>query len=99
MRANRIVLCSLFTALTTVATMVIQIPLSISGYINFGDVFVLLGAFILGPIYGAVSAGVGAMLADILTGFVIYAPGTLIIKALMAIVAFFLFKAIKGTRD
>ena len=92
MNTKKIVLCSLFTALTTVATIVIQIPLSISGYINFGDVFVLLAAFLLGPIYGAVSAGVGAMLADILTGFAIYAPATLIIKALMAVVAFFLFK-------
>ena len=90
-KTQKLVLCALFTALTTIATMVIQIPLSVSGYINMGDVFVLFGAFMLGPLFGAVSAGVGSMLADILTGYVVFAPATLIIKAIMALVYFFLF--------
>ena len=94
-KTQKLVLCALFTALTTIATMVIQMPLSVSGYINMGDVFVLFGAFMLGPLFGAVSAGVGSMLADILTGYVVFAPATLIIKAIMALVYFFLFKWIE----
>lgn len=93
---KRIVLTALFTAIITVCTMVIQIPSPVSGYVNLGDVFVLFSAFTLGPIYGALAAGLGSALADVLTGYVIYAPGTLIIKAGMAVAAYFVFIGIKG---
>ena len=96
-QTKKIVLCALLTAIITVSTIVIQIPMPISGYVNFGDVFVLTAAFILGAIYGAIAAGVGSMLADIITGYAIFAPATLIIKALMAIVAFYSMKMFKKT--
>ena len=88
---KKLVLCALMTALTTISTMIIQIPSPTSGQVNLGDVFVLFSAFCLGPIYGAVAAGVGSALADLLSGYVIYAPGTLIIKAVMAVCAYFVF--------
>lgn len=88
---KKIVFCALLTALTTVSTMVIQIPSPMSGYVNLGDVFVLFSAFYLGPLYGAICAGVGSALADLLTGYVIYAPGTFVIKATMAVCAYFSF--------
>ena len=90
---KKIVLCALFTALVAVSTMVIQIPSPMSGYVNLGDVFVLFGAFLLGPVLGAVSAGLGSMIADFATGYAIYAPASLIIKAIMAVVAGLIFKA------
>ena len=74
---KKLVITALFMALTMVATMFIRIPLPL-GYVNLGDVFVLLSVFVLGPIYGTIAAGVGSGLAD-LFGFVKYAPGTLII--------------------
>ena len=92
---KKIVACALFTALIACATIIIQIPMPISGYVNLGDAFVLLGAFILGPVYGTISAGLGSMLADVLTGYVIFAPATLIIKALMVLAFCFLFKLLK----
>ena len=92
---KKIVLCAVLTALTTLATMIIQIPSPTSGYVNLGDVFVLFSAFCLGPFYGAVAAGVGSALADLLSGYVIYAPGTLVIKAAMAICAYLVFAALK----
>ena len=78
----------MFIALTCVATMFLQIPVPgmANGYVNLGDAILLIGAFFLGPVYGAVAAGVGAALADILLSFATYAPATLIIKALMAVV-------------
>jgi uncharacterized membrane protein len=94
---RKIVVCALFMALTAVATMVIQIPSPMDGYVNMGDAFVLLCAFTLGPIYGVIAGGVGSMLADLLLGYVIYAPGTLIIKSLVVVVAYFLFKALGKT--
>ena len=90
-KTQRIVFCALFTALSTVATMVIQIPSPMSGYVNLGDAFVLLGAFLLGPIYGTIAGGLGPMLADLLTGYAIYAPATLVIKCLMAFVGWLLY--------
>lgn len=85
---KRIVLTAMFIALTCVATMFLQIPVPgmANGYVNLGDAILLIGAFFLGPVYGAVAAGVGAALADILLSFATYAPATLIIKALMAVV-------------
>lgn len=91
-----LVLAALFTALTTVATMVIQIPSPMSGYVNLGDCMVLLSAWVLGPFVGAAAAGVGSMLADIITGYAYYAPGTLIIKAGMALAAGLIFRSVAG---
>ena len=86
---KKLVITALFMALTMVATMFIRIPLPL-GYVNLGDVFVLLSVFVLGPIYGTIAAGVGSGLAD-LFGFVTYAPGTLIIKSAMALVAWLIY--------
>ncbi len=87
---KKLILSALFMALTVVSTMFIRIPLPL-GYVNLGDAFVLLSVFVLGPIYGTVAGGIGSCLAD-LFGYITYAPGTLIIKTLMAIVAFVIYK-------
>ena len=87
---KKLVLTALFTALIFVATTFIRIPLPL-GYVNLGDAFVFLSVFVLGPIYGTVAAGIGSTLADLL-GYIAYAPGTLIIKTAMALVAAFLNK-------
>ena len=86
---------ALFTALTTVATLVIQVPSPMSGYVNLGDAMVLLSAWILGPVYGTAAAGISSMLADLLSGYAYYAPGTLVIKCLMAFVAAQVFLVLK----
>ena len=39
---KKLVLAAMFAALSCVATMVIQIPSPMSGYVNLGDCFVLL---------------------------------------------------------
>ena len=86
---KKLVMTALFMALTMVATMFIRIPLPL-GYVNLGDVFVLLSVFILGPVYGTIAAGIGSGLAD-LFGYITYAPGTLIIKSSMALVAWLIY--------
>ena len=62
---------------------------------NIGDGMVLLCGFILGPVWGVLAAGIGSMLAD-LVGYPIYAVATFLIKALMAVVAYFLAKLLKN---
>ncbi len=94
---KKLVTTALMMALTMVATMFIRIPLPL-GYVNLGDVFVLLSVFILGPIYGTISAGIGSGLAD-LFGYISYAPGTLIIKSAMALVAWIIYEILlKATK-
>lgn len=83
----------MFTALICVATMVIQIPAPLAGYVHFGDCFILIAAWILGPWYGFAAGGIGSALADLLTGYAHYVPGTLIIKGLMAVAAALIVRA------
>lgn len=86
-KTQKLVWAALFTAMTVVATMVIRFPSPLGGYVNTGDALVILSAFLLGPAWGALAAGLGSALADIFLGYALYAPATLVIKALMALAA------------
>ena len=94
---KKLVLSAIFAALTFVATTFLRIPAVFSGagYIHLGDCLVLICGFILGPLYGALAAGFGSALSDIV-GFPLYAPATFIIKALVATTASFIFKPFKN---
>ena len=94
-KIRKLVLAALMAALCTIMTMVIQVPSPMQGYVNLGDCFVLLSGWLLGPWWGAAAGGIGSMLADLLLGYGHYAPGTLIIKGAMALVAALVFKAFK----
>lgn len=92
-KLRTLILAAMFAALTCVATMIIHIPSPIGGYFNLGDCMVLLSAFVLGPVWGTAAGGIGSALADVICGYFIYAPGTLVIKALMALAAALIFCA------
>ncbi len=84
---RRIVAAALLASLTCVATMLIKIPSPLKGYLNLGDCVVLLAGWTLSPVYGFLAAGIGSALADVFSGYMIYAPATFIIKGLMALIA------------
>lgn len=90
-----IVTAALLAAFACVATMIIKIPTLTFGYIHLGDALVLLCGVILGPVYGGLAAGIGSMLADLFSGYVSFAPATLIIKAVTAVIAALLFRGLK----
>ena len=92
-RTKKIVLASLMASLACVATMIIKIPSPLKGYLNLGDCVVLVTGWMLSPTYGFLAAGFGSALADVFSGYVIYAPATFVIKGLMALVAFYGFKS------
>ena len=48
-KIRKLVLAALLAALVCVATMVVQIPSPMQGYVNLGDCFVLLSGWLLGP--------------------------------------------------
>ena len=93
-KTKKMVLSALLAALGCVATMVLMVPSPTGGYMNLGDAVVLLGAFLMGPAWGALAAAIGPALADLLSGYVMYVPGTLVIKALMALAAAGLYRAL-----
>ena len=94
-KIRSIVMTSALTALSCVATMLIQIPVPVTGgYVNLGDGFIVAGTFMLGMPYAAIAGALGSALADLLTGYAVYVPGTFIIKGLMAVVAFYCYKSV-----
>jgi len=73
----------IFTALNFVITYWIQIPIpATGGYINIGDIAVMFTALLFGPIIGGIAGGLGPMLADVFSPYIIYAPATLLIKGI-----------------
>ena len=70
-----------FTALVFVVTAYLHIPTN-NGYIHIGDGIIYLAACLLPWPYAMVVGAGGAFLADCLTGFAVWAPGSVIIKAL-----------------
>ncbi len=76
---------SMLTALATVLTLFPQIPAG-NGYVHFGDCVIYLAAIFLGPVPGALVGAIGHGLADIISGFAIFAVPTLIIKGLLGFV-------------
>ena len=97
MKTKKLIFTALFTALCCVGTMVIKFPTPLGGYIHVGDAMVVLSGFLLGPLYGAFAAGVGSALADAISGYFIYVPATLIIKALVALIAALLLRGFKSS--
>ena len=55
--------------------------------VHVGNAFVVLGALLLGGLYGGIAGAVGLSLADILGGFAASAPRTFICKLVIGLVA------------
>jgi uncharacterized membrane protein len=91
LKIKRLALTAIFIALTFVATFTIRIPTPTKGYINAGDCIILISSWMLGPLWSAAVGGIGSALADVVAGYAIYAPATLIIKALTGAVASLIF--------
>ena len=85
-------LTAVFTAIVYVFTAYFHIP-SHTGYTHVGDAFIYLSACLLPLPYAIFVGAVGALLADVLTGFAIWAPASIIIKTVT--VLFFTSKSAK----
>ncbi len=91
-RLKLMCLAGVFTAVVFVFTAYLHIP-SHTGYTHVGDGFIYLAACLLPLPYAMFVGAGGALLADCLTGFAIWAPGSVIIKT--AAVLFFSRKSSK----
>ncbi|GHV33742.1 membrane protein [Clostridia bacterium] len=85
MKFRPIVLSGLFAALIFAATAyILHFPVG-NGYIHVGDTLIYVAASVLPLPYAAAAAAIGGALADVLTGAPMWAPFTLIIKALLVL--------------
>ena len=91
-RIKLMCLAGVFTAVVFVFTAYLHIP-SHTGYTHVGDGFIYLAACLLTLPYAKFVGAGGALLADCLTGFAIWAPGSVIIKTVA--VLFFSRKSVK----
>lgn len=74
----------IFAALVFAGTL-ISVPAPTVGNVNLGDCMLLLGALTLGGPWAVAACACGAALCDMVNGYALYAPGTLVIKAGMVL--------------
>jgi len=91
---RQLTITGLMAALVLVGTMLIQVPTPTKGYIHIGDSMVYLSGILLGPLLGSIAAALGSMLADLFSGYGIYAPATFVIKGLDALVVGYIYHKI-----
>lgn len=84
----QIAICAVFTALTCVFTMFIQVPVlpAMGGIVHFGNVPLFIAAALWGKRTGAIAGGVGMALSDLLTPWAVWAPVSLVTVGLMGFV-------------
>ena len=86
-RVQTVALASVLTALTALLTLFPRIPIpgAAGGYVHLGDLCIYVAACVLPTSFAAVSAGIGGVLADVISGGAAWAPWTFFIKALMTL--------------
>ena len=82
-----IALVAVMAAVVCVLTYIVQIPVpATGGYVHLGDVGANFAALAFGPGPGFLITGGGMAIADLIAGYATYAPGTLVIHGLQAVV-------------
>jgi uncharacterized membrane protein len=79
-------LMAVMSALVAVGTWIVQIPNTMGGYFNVGDVMIFVAALTFGPLIGGVAGGVGSAIADMI-GFPLFALPTLVIKGFEGLIS------------
>lgn len=86
-----------FTVLVFAATIVLQVyQPATGGYFNLGEAMIYTAAMLSPPIVAGIAGGLGAGLADVVTGYGIFAPATLIIKFAEGYIAGLLVRRLRG---
>jgi uncharacterized membrane protein len=75
-------------AIVCAVTFAVRIPLPFasSGYLNIGDAPIYIASFMMGGPAGAMAGAIGSALADVLSGYAVYAAPTFVIKWLMGFI-------------
>jgi len=85
---REIAISAIMAALVSVSTLLIQFPIpATQGFFNVGDAMVMVAALTFGPIVGFFAGGFGSALADLIGGWYVWVPFTLVIKGLEGFLA------------
>ncbi len=81
MALDVVVRAAVYTAVTFIATalLAVEIPAT-GGYFNLGEAAIYTIAFIAPPLVAGIAGGLGPAIADIVLGYGVFAPATLVIK-------------------
>lgn len=86
-KTNELVLTAMFMCMIILAQLVIRLPIpGTGGYVHLADAVVYLSVIYLGHKNGALAAGLGSAMGDIIGGFAVWAPWTFAIKGCMALI-------------
>ena len=89
---KKMTMAGVMAALVFVMTYIPKVPVAITGgYVHLGDGAIFLAALLLGPL-GIPAAAIGSGLSDVLGGYMVYAIPTILIKGVVALVAWKLWK-------
>jgi len=84
---RKLTMAGVMAALVFVMTYVPKVPVPMTGgYVHLGDGAIFLATLLLGPL-GIPAAAIGSGLSDLLGGYMVYLLPTMLIKALVALVA------------
>ena len=99
MKVKKLTLGGVLAALVFVLTYFPKVPVPVTGgYIHLGDGAIFLASMLLGPLSIA-AAAIGSALSDLVGGYIPYVLPTLVIKGLMALVAWKLYVPGKPLRQ
>lgn len=89
---KKLTLAGVMAALVFVMTYLPKVPVPVTGgYVHLGDGAIFLATLLLGPL-GIPAAAIGSGLSDLLGGYMVYVIPTVIIKGLVALVAWKIWK-------
>lgn len=99
MNVKKLTISGVLAALVFVMTYFPKVPVPVTGgYIHLGDGAIFLASMMLGPL-SIPAAALGSALSDLVGGYIPYVLPTLIIKGLMALVAWKLYAPGKPLRQ
>ena len=89
---KQLTMAGVLAALVFVLTYLPKVPVPVTGgYIHLGDGAIFLSVLLLGPL-GIPAAAVGSGLSDLIGGYMVYVIPTVIIKGLVALIAWKLYR-------
>lgn len=95
-------MAALFAALSYIGFAVFRIDVPIGPMktaFHFGNTFVILGALFMGGWYGGLAGAIGLTVADLTTGYVIYAPTTFLLKLAIGLICGFVAHRVGKIRE
>ena len=91
LRLKKLAFAAIFAALTYVVFTYLSIPIPTPGgkvSVHLGNAFVVLGALLLGPLYGGLGGAIGLTIGDLIDPvYIVEAPVTFVVKLLIGVIA------------